>query len=85
MVGEFSTQLVSVKIYEHWRRTGDVYYLRRNFERFMSMQPLTKEQYESLKSGDVEGFVFPEDHSTDTQFLNDIGRRRNLASDTDLL
>ena len=33
-----------VKIYEHWRRTSDVYYLRRNFEQFMSMQPLTKEQ-----------------------------------------
>ena len=46
----------------------------------MSIQPLTKEQYESLKSGDVDGFVFPEDHSTDGQFLDDIGRRRNLAS-----
>ena len=28
-----------VKIYEHWRRTNDVYYLRRNLERFMSMEP----------------------------------------------
>ena len=46
-------------MYEHWRRTGDVFYLRRNFDRFMSIQPLTKEQYESLKSGDVDGFVFP--------------------------
>ena len=38
----------------------------------MSMQPLTKEQYEMLKSGDVDGFVFPEDPSTDGQFLDDI-------------
>ena len=70
-----------VKIYEHWRRTNDVYYLRRNFDRFMSMLPLTKEQYEMLKSGDVDGFVFPEDPSTDGQFLADIGGRMNLASE----
>ena len=29
-----------VKIYEHWWRTKDVYYLRRNYERFMTMKPL---------------------------------------------
>ena len=70
-----------VKIYEHWRQTNDVYYLRQNFDRFMSMQPLTKEQYERLNSGDVDGFVFPEDHSMDGQFLDDIGRRMNFASE----
>ena len=48
----------------------------------MAMQPLTKEQYEGLRSGDVDGFVFPEDPSTDGQFLDDIGRRMNFASDT---
>ena len=70
-----------VKIYEHWRRTNDVYYLRRNLERFMTMQPLTKEQYEMLMSGDVDGFVFPKDPSTDGQFLDDIGRRMDFASE----
>ena len=48
----------------------------------MSMQPLTKDQYERLKSGDVDGFVFPKDHSTDGQFLDDIGRRMNFASES---
>ena len=56
---------VGLKFFEHWQETGDVYYLRRNYERFMAMQPLTKEQYDGLKSGDVDGFVFPVDHSTD--------------------
>ena len=73
---------VGVKIFEHWQRTGDVYYLRRNYDRFMAMQPLTKEQYEGLRSGDVDGFVFPEDHSTDGQFLDDIGRCMNFAPET---
>ena len=61
---------VGLKIFEHWQETGNVYYLRRNYDRFMAMQPLTKEQYEGLKSGDVDGFVFPVDHSTDGQFLD---------------
>ena len=73
---------VGLKIFEHWQETGDVYYLRRNYDRFMAMQPLTKEQYEGLKSGDVDGFVFPVDHSTDGQFLDDIGRRMNFVSET---
>ena len=30
---------VGVKIYEHWWKTKDVYYLRRNYERFMTMRP----------------------------------------------
>ena len=65
-----------VKIYEHWWRTKDVYYLRRNFQWFMAMKPLLKEEYESLKSVTEEGFVSPEDYSTDGQFLDDIGRRK---------
>ena len=73
---------VGLKFFEHWQETGDVYYLRRNYDRFMAMQPLTKEQYEGLKSGDVDGFVFPVDHSTDGQFLDDIGRRMNFVSAT---
>ena len=65
-----------VKIYEHWWRTKDVYYLRRNYERFMTMRPWSWQEREDLRSADVEGFVFPEDHSTDGQFLDDIGRRK---------
>ena len=68
-----------MKIYDHWRRTHDVYYLRRNLDRFMTMQPLTYEQYTMLSSGDVDGFVFPEDPSTDRQFLSDIGGLMNLS------
>ena len=68
---------VGLENFEHRQETGDVYYIRRNYERFMAMQPLTKEQYDGLKSGDVDGFVFPVDHSTDGQFLDDIGRRMN--------
>ena len=48
----------------------------------MAMQALTKEQYDGLKAGDVDGFVFPVDHSTDRQFLDDIGRRMNFVSAT---
>ena len=35
----------AVKIFEHFGETQDVYYLRRNIERFMTMQPVTWRQY----------------------------------------
>ena len=35
----------AVKIFEHFGDTQDVYYLRRNVERFMTMQPVTWRQY----------------------------------------
>ena len=35
----------AVKIFEHFGDTQDVYYLRRNLERFMTMQPVTARQY----------------------------------------
>ena len=75
-----------VKIYEHWWKTRDVYYLRRNYERFMTMRPWSLQEREELRSAGEEGFVFPEDHSTDGQFLDDIGRRKpgpNVKSQPD--
>ena len=35
----------AVKIFEHFGETQDVYYLRRNVERFMTMEPITWRQY----------------------------------------
>ena len=35
----------AVRIFEHFGETQDVYYLRRNVERFMTMQPVTWRQY----------------------------------------
>ena len=35
----------AVKIFEHFGETQDVYYLRRNIERFMTMKPVTRRQY----------------------------------------
>ena len=35
----------AVKIFEHFGDTQDVYYLRRNVERFMTMRPITWRQY----------------------------------------
>ena len=68
-----------MKIYDHWQKTHDVYYLRRNLERFMTMQPLTADQYKMLSSGDMDGYFFPEDPSTDRQVLSDIGRLMNYG------
>ena len=75
-----------VKIYEHWGKTKDVYYLRRNYERFMTMRPWSWEERYKLRVDEVEGGVIFEDHSTDGQFLDEIGRREpgpNVKSQPD--
>ena len=66
-----------VKIYEHWGKTKDVYYLRRNYERFMTMRPWSWEERYKLRVDEVERGEILEDHSTDGQFLDDIGRRKS--------
>ena len=75
-----------VKIYEHWWRTKDVYYLRRNYERFMTMRLWSWQEREDWWSAGEEEVVIPEDHSTDGQFLDDIGHRKlgpNIKSQPD--
>ena len=48
-----------VKIYEHWGKTKDVYYLRRNYERFMTMRPWSCLLYTSPSPRDLSTSRMP--------------------------
>ena len=65
------------KIYKHWEKTKDVYYLRRNYERFMTMRPWSWEERYKLRVDEVERGEILEDLSTDGQVLDEIDRRKS--------
>ena len=68
-----------LKIFEHWQETHDVYYLRRNLQRYLDMKPYTKEQLEYMQQGgedDFEEDPIGDPHQTDGQFLFNEGVER---------
>ena len=69
------------KIYKHWEKTKDVYYLRRNYERFMTMRPWSWEERYKLRVDEVESGEIMEDFSTDGQVVDEIGRRKKTGPD----
>ena len=64
-----------VKIHKHWEATKDVYYLRRNYERFMTIRPWTWEERYRLRVHEVERGEILKDDSTDGQVVDEVRRR----------
>jgi len=68
-----------LKIFQHWQETHDVYYLRRNLQRYLDMKPYTKEQLEYMQQGGEDDFEEDpkgDPHQTDGQFLFNEGVER---------
>ena len=65
-----------IKIYSHWDKTKDVYYLRRNYKRFMTMRAWSWEERYELRVDEVESGEIMEDLSTDGQVVEQLGRRK---------